>query len=85
MTTSNNIKIKEIKNTLNIPIESVFSKDSMQFVYLKNGNEYIKKEIITGESSEEFIEVKQGLKEKQQVSFLAPDQSEELKIKYLKK
>ena len=81
MTTSNNIRIKELKNILFIPIEAVFSNDSTQFVFVKDGGSFEKREVKTGESSEEYIEIMKGLEEGQEISLLAPENSDKLEIK----
>jgi multidrug efflux pump subunit AcrA (membrane-fusion protein) len=75
MTTSNTIQTNSFKDTLFIPIESVFSNDSMSFVYLADGKE-IKQIIETGEENENFIVVRQGLTEGQQIYLTAPEDAE---------
>ncbi|MDA9262090.1 efflux RND transporter periplasmic adaptor subunit, partial [Flavobacteriales bacterium] len=84
MTTSNRIKINELKNALYIPIEAVFSEEVIQFVYAKDGNSFEKLEVKTGESSEEYIEILGGLNEGQEISLLAPENSDKLEIKLIK-
>ncbi|MEN8927645.1 MAG: efflux RND transporter periplasmic adaptor subunit [Flavobacteriales bacterium] len=84
MTTSNKIKIKELSDILFIPIEAVFSNDSTQFVYVKDGSSFEKREVKTGESSEEFIEVNKGLSEGIEISLLAPENSDEMEINLIK-
>lgn len=81
MTTSNRIRIKELKDVLYIPIEAVFSNDSAQFVYVKTGGSFEKREVKTGESSEEYIEIKNGLEAEQEISLLAPENAEKLEMK----
>lgn len=83
MTTSNKINIKQLLGVLFIPIEAVFSKETTQFVYVKNGNRFKKMEVKTSESSEEYIEVLQGLSEGQEISLLAPENSDKLKIQLI--
>jgi multidrug efflux pump subunit AcrA (membrane-fusion protein) len=85
MTTSNKIKIKELKDILYIPIEAVFSNDSIQFVYMKDGGSFEKRQVVTGESSEEFIEISNGLNEGIEISLLAPENSDKMDIQLIKK
>jgi multidrug efflux pump subunit AcrA (membrane-fusion protein) len=75
MTTSNTIQTSIFADTLFVPIESVFSNDSLSFVYLANGNE-IKQIIETGEENENFIVVRQGLTEGQQIYLTEPTEAE---------
>jgi HlyD family secretion protein len=85
MTTTNTIIIRELKDVLYLPIEGIFTEGNTQFVYLNKGGKLRKQEVETGESSAEFIEIKNGLKEEDEVSLVAPENSEELEIISLKK
>ncbi len=75
MTTSNTIQTNAFQDTLFIPIESVFSNDSMSFVYIADGNE-TRQIIETGEQNENFVVVRQGLKEGQQVYLNEPENAD---------
>jgi hypothetical protein len=75
MTTSNTIQTNSFSDTLFIPIESVFSNDSMSFVYLAGGNE-TKQIIETGEENENFVVVRQGLTEGQKIYLTEPEDAE---------
>jgi len=79
MTTSNTIQTNSFTDTLFIPIESVFNNDSMSFVYLADGKE-TKQIIETGEENENFVVVRQGLKEGQQVYLTEPENAESFKM-----
>lgn len=67
MTTSNNILINESKETLQIPIEAVYSNDSLSYVMVKEGLGVKRKEIRTGISNDRVIEIKEGLEESDKV------------------
>lgn len=82
MTTTNKILINEYSNELIIPIEGVFSNDSIQYVYKKEGIIF-KQEIITGKSNESHIIVKHGLNEGDEISLIKPEKSEELEVQYI--
>jgi multidrug resistance efflux pump len=75
MTTSNTIQTNSITDTLFIPIESVFSNDSLSFVYLADGKE-TKQIIETGEENENFVVVRQGLSKGQQIYLTEPEDAE---------
>lgn len=79
MTTSNTIQTNSLTDTLFIPIESVFSNDSMSFVYLADGKE-TKQIIETGEENENFVIVRQGLKEGQQIFLTEPENAGSFEI-----
>ncbi len=84
MTTSNKIKIKELKEVLYIPLESVFTEDNIQYVFLKNGGSITKQQIETGEASEEYIVVDKGVNADNEISMIAPEGAEEMEINRLK-
>jgi multidrug efflux pump subunit AcrA (membrane-fusion protein) len=75
MTTSNTIQTNAFEDTLFIPIESVFSNDSMSFVYVADGKK-TKQIIETGEQNENYMIVRQGLKEGQPVYLTEPENAE---------
>ncbi len=75
MTTSNTIQTNSFTDTLFIPIESVFSNDSISFVYLA-GDKETKQIIETGEENENFVVVRQGLTEGQQIFLTEPEDAE---------
>jgi len=75
MTTSNTIQTNSFTDTLFIPIESVFSNDSLSFVYLADDKE-TKQIIETGEENENFVVVRQGLTEGQQIFLTEPEDAE---------
>ena len=79
MTTSNTIQINHFEKVLYIPIESVYSNDSLSFVYPTEGKE-IKQVIETGEENENFVIVLQGLTEGQELYSLEPENAESFPI-----
>lgn len=79
MTTSNTIQTNSLTDTLFIPIESVFSNDSISFVYLADGKE-TKQIIETGEENENYVIVRQGLKEGQQIFLTEPENAGSFEI-----
>ena len=79
MTTSNTIQTNSLTDTLFIPIESVFSNDSMSFVYLADGIK-TKQIIETGEENENYIVVRQGLTMGQQVYLTEPENAESYEL-----
>jgi multidrug efflux pump subunit AcrA (membrane-fusion protein) len=84
MTTSNRILTYSKDEVLTIPLEAVFSKDSISFAYVKKGFSIEKKQIELGEANNDLIIVSQGLKEKEIVYLTKPEGYEEKSIKLLK-
>jgi HlyD family secretion protein len=84
MTTSNRILIEEEENVLTVPLEAIFSKDSVSYVYTKSGFSITKKEIELGDSNFDAVVIKNGLKENDVVYLSKPEGLEEKSIALLK-
>lgn len=80
MTTSNRILIHKEEDVLMVPLEAVFSQDSISFVYTKSGMSIDKKEIELGESNLDVVIIKKGLNEKEIVYLSKPEGMEEKRI-----
>lgn len=80
MTTKNSIITAVIDSTLFIPLEALFNTDSVSFVYTDRGRSVIKQQVVTGESNENEIIIKSGLKPTDFVYLTVPENSDDLKI-----
>ncbi len=80
MTTKNTIVTATIDNVMFVPIESVFSDDSTTFVFRKNGGSIDKQQIIVGQSNENEIIVKTGLKPDDELYLIQPENFEKMKL-----
>lgn len=80
MTTSNRILIQKEEDVLMIPLEAVFTKDSINYVYTDSGFSISKKEIELGDSNEDVIIVTKGLNEKDVVYLSRPKGLEDKSI-----
>ncbi|MCX6259189.1 MAG: efflux RND transporter periplasmic adaptor subunit [Bacteroidia bacterium] len=63
MTTNNAIITGVYENVLSVPLEAIHNNDSISFVYLVTGGRKVRQIIIPGESNENSIIIKKGLKE----------------------
>ncbi|MFK8061210.1 MAG: efflux RND transporter periplasmic adaptor subunit [Polaribacter sp.] len=63
MTTSNKILTFERKDVLSIPLEAIFSKDSITYVYKKSGFSIDKIQVEIGDSNNDAAIVTKGLNE----------------------
>jgi len=77
MTTSNRILIQKQEDVLMVPLEAVFSKDSISYVYTDSGFSITKKQVELGDSNEDVIIITKGLKEKDVVYLSKPEGLEE--------
>ncbi|MEL0457558.1 RND transporter [Flavobacteriaceae bacterium SZ-1-7] len=84
MTTSNKILTKQQDDVLMIPLEAVFSKDSISFAYVKSGLSIEKKQVELGDSNNEVIIVNKGLDENDIVYLNKPVDLEDKSITLLK-
>ena len=80
MTTSNDIQAMTLPDTIFIPLESVFSNDSLQFVYkVKRGNT-VKQIVSLGDANENYVLVKAGVTEGDDIYLSTPDDTTGLKL-----
>ena len=73
MTTSNKILTFEKKDVLSIPLEAVFSKDSITYVYKKAGFSVEKKQVKIGDSNNDSVIITTGLSENDVVYLNKPE------------
>ncbi|MDR1171284.1 MAG: HlyD family efflux transporter periplasmic adaptor subunit [Bacteroidales bacterium] len=72
MTTSNSIVINTLSNVTYIPIDAIYSQDSVPFVYTTSHTRQV---VILGESNENEIVVEQGLSAGDKVYVSIPENS----------
>ena len=80
MTTSNNIITSKVEDVLMVPIEAIFSKDSISYVYAKSGFSIAKKQVELGDSNNEDVIILKGLTEKDVVYLNKPEGYDSAKI-----
>jgi len=73
MTTSNNILATKKEAVLVAPLESIFSKDSIVYVYKKTGISVLKKEVKLGESNNDVVIIEKGINENDIVYLNKPE------------
>ncbi|GAL68640.1 efflux RND transporter periplasmic adaptor subunit [Jejuia pallidilutea] len=84
MTTSNRILTHTENDVLMIPLEAVFTKDSITFAYVKSGYSIQKRQIELGLSNNEVVIIKKGLEENETVYLNKPEDQEDKSITLLK-
>lgn len=77
LTVNCRIIINEISNVTYIPIESVFREGVTDFVYLKAGTGFKKREIETGLSNTDYVIVEKGLEAGDEIAMVNPFEIEE--------
>lgn len=78
MTTSNKVIIKRLNNVISIPTECVHAGiDRIPFVYTKNRT---RQYVVTGESNEKNIIIEKGLKPRQEIYIIPPENAEKFRL-----
>lgn len=85
MTTSNRILTHQEKNVLTVPLEAIFTKDSISFAYVKSGYSIQKKQVKLGLANNEDVIIMKGLKENETVYLNKPDDMDDKSITLLDK
>jgi len=81
MTTGNRILVDRLHNVLSIPLEGIHNLgDSLSYVFIHQGISLIRKEIITGQTNENFAVIKEGLTGTEQIYLSMPPKPESCKL-----
>lgn len=80
MTTSNKILTFEKKDVLSVPLEAIFTQDSITYVYKKSGFSIDKKQVKIGDSNNDAIIIEEGLSEADEIYLNKPEGLEKTKI-----
>lgn len=72
LTVSCKIIINEIPDVLFIPLEALFKDKGSEFVYVKSGSGFKRREIKIGSANTDFAIVTEGLKEKEEIALSDP-------------
>ncbi|MDP1622094.1 MAG: efflux RND transporter periplasmic adaptor subunit [Bacteroidales bacterium] len=83
MTTKNKILTSVVDSVLFIPIEALFNNDTVAFVYKKDGRSVIRQQVIVGQSNDNEIIVRAGLKDDEMVLLVPPENAEKLSLRML--
>jgi len=81
MTTQCDIIIETIPDVLYIPLEALFSDDTISYVYTGN----VRQEVIAGRSNDNFVIIEKGLQQEQKVLLSVPENPNNYKFVLLKK
>lgn len=83
MTTSNIIHINSRQDALHVPLEAIFSVDSLSFVYKKEGLNTVRQQVLLGLMNENDIIIEEGLSLKDQIHLSAPPDTSGMQTVYL--
>jgi hypothetical protein len=81
MTTGNKILVSHLKNVYSVPLECIRNEgDSLSYVFVKDGLSMIRKQILTGETNENFAVVRAGLDGSESVYLSLPKNPEAFRL-----
>ncbi len=72
MTTSNNIMISRMNNTLHVPLEAVHAVDSLNYVFVKDGLSPVMQQVELGLINENSVVIHRGVSESDELYLTMP-------------
>jgi multidrug efflux pump subunit AcrA (membrane-fusion protein) len=72
MTTSNSIVVQSMDEALYVPLETIFSDDSLTYVYKQNGMSVVKQEVALGPMNDSDVVINAGIKPEDQLYMSIP-------------
>ena len=83
MTTSNIIHVNSEEDALFVPLEAIFSADSLSFVYKQNGLETVRQQVLLGLMNDNDIIIKEGISLEDQILLSSPADTSGMRTVYL--
>lgn len=75
------ILIEEIDNVVFVPVEGLFSDGDKDYVFIKSGSGYKRREVVTANSNNDFIIIKEGVSDSEIIALADPFIDEEEDVK----
>ena len=72
LTVSCKIKINELKGVMYVPVEAIFKEQGSEFVYVKTSSGFKRKDIKIGAVNTDFVVVREGLEENEELALTDP-------------
>jgi len=72
LTVSCKIVISEMTDVLYVPVESIFKDHGIEFVYIKSGSGFKRKDIVVGSVNTDYVVIKEGLEENEELALTDP-------------
>ena len=80
MTTSNEMLVSQIENSLFIPIEAIRNENNLPFVYKKQGRKFIKQEVKVGAMNENEAIIEKGITDNDEILMNEPEDAQKLEF-----
>ncbi|HBB90513.1 MAG TPA: hypothetical protein DC042_02020 [Bacteroidales bacterium] len=72
LTVSCKIRVREIPDVLFIPVEGIFKTDGIEYVYVRSGSGFKRKDVKIGASNTDYAVITEGLAEKDEIALADP-------------
>lgn len=72
LTVSCQVLIEETEDVISVPVEGLFSEGDKDYVFLKSGSGYKKRDVKTGNANNDFIIIEEGLSDKDIIALANP-------------
>lgn len=83
MTTSNTINIHTVKNALYVPLETLHTIDSLNFVFKKEGLEPVMQQVVLGLMNDNSVIIKEGVSMDDQLYLSTPADTANVEKRFL--
>lgn len=83
MTTSNTINIHTVKNALYVPLETLHTVDSLNFVFKKEGLEPVMQQVVLGLMNDNSVIIKEGVSMDDQLYLSTPADTANVEKRFL--
>lgn len=83
MTTSNLIHVNSFSDVLHVPLETVHTQDSLNFVFKSNGMNAVMQQVVMGAMNENNVVIHKGLTVDDQLYLSTPQDTSGISIQYL--
>jgi HlyD family secretion protein len=75
------ITLQRIPNVLSVPLDAVFDREDKSYVFVKQGESFVRREVKTGERNEVAVVVRSGLSAGETVALSDPTRAPEAKAR----
>lgn len=83
MTTGNTIQINSLEDVLYVPLETVHSEDSMNFVFKERGSGAVMQQVVLGPMNENNVVIQEGVSLNDRLYLSLPDDTSGIEKSYL--
>ena len=74
------IMLERLPSAVFVPLEAIFDRDGKMYAYVAQGNEFIRREVETGERNETSVVVREGLSPREMVALSDPTRAPEASV-----